>query len=45
MQMLDGHVVLITGGGSGLGLGVARHCRSEGAQVGGHDADEDERNR
>lgn len=33
MQMLDGHVVLITGGGSGLGLGVARHCRSEGAQV------------
>jgi NAD(P)-dependent dehydrogenase (short-subunit alcohol dehydrogenase family) len=33
MQLLDGHVVLITGGGSGLGLGVARHCRSEGAEL------------
>lgn len=33
MQILDGHVVLITGGGSGLGLGVARHCLSEGAEV------------
>lgn len=33
MQMLDEHVVLITGGGSGLGLGVARHCRAEGAEL------------
>jgi NAD(P)-dependent dehydrogenase (short-subunit alcohol dehydrogenase family) len=33
MQMLDGDVVLVTGAGSGLGLGVARHCMSEGASV------------
>ncbi|WP_329343439.1 SDR family NAD(P)-dependent oxidoreductase [Streptomyces sp. NBC_01352] len=33
MQMLEGHVVLVTGGGSGLGLGVARHCLSEGAEL------------
>jgi NAD(P)-dependent dehydrogenase (short-subunit alcohol dehydrogenase family) len=33
MQMLEDHVVLITGGGSGLGLGIARHFLSEGAQV------------
>ncbi|WP_176591540.1 SDR family oxidoreductase [Sphingobium sp. EM0848] len=33
MGMLDDHVVLVTGGGSGLGLGVARYCRAEGAQV------------
>ncbi|ULP45281.1 SDR family oxidoreductase [Mycobacterium lentiflavum] len=31
--MLSEHVVLIIGGGSGLGLGIARHCRDEGAQV------------
>jgi NAD(P)-dependent dehydrogenase (short-subunit alcohol dehydrogenase family) len=33
MQMLDGDVVLIVGGGSGLGLGLARHFISEGAQI------------
>ncbi len=33
MQMLDDHVVVILGGGSGLGLGVARHCREEGAKI------------
>lgn len=33
MQMLDDHVALILGGGSGLGLGIARHFLGEGAQV------------
>lgn len=33
MQILDNHVVLILGGGSGLGLGIARHFVAEGAQV------------
>jgi NAD(P)-dependent dehydrogenase (short-subunit alcohol dehydrogenase family) len=33
MQMLDNHVVVILGGGSGLGLGLARYCRAEGASV------------
>ncbi|KQU29410.1 MULTISPECIES: SDR family oxidoreductase [unclassified Rhodococcus (in: high G+C Gram-positive bacteria)] len=33
MQLLDDHVVLITGSGSGLGLGIARHFRDEGATL------------
>lgn len=33
MKLLDDHVVLVTGGGSGLGLGVARHLLTEGAQL------------
>ena len=33
MQMLKDDVVLVTGGGSGLGLGVARYCKAEGAEV------------
>lgn len=33
MQMLDDHVALVLGGGSGLGLGIARHFLGEGAKV------------
>jgi NAD(P)-dependent dehydrogenase (short-subunit alcohol dehydrogenase family) len=33
MKVLSEHVVLLTGGGSGLGLGLARHCLEEGARV------------
>lgn len=33
MQLLDNHVTAILGGGSGLGLGIARHFLGEGAQV------------
>jgi NAD(P)-dependent dehydrogenase (short-subunit alcohol dehydrogenase family) len=31
--MLTEHVIVVAGGGSGLGLGVARHCLAQGAQV------------
>jgi NAD(P)-dependent dehydrogenase (short-subunit alcohol dehydrogenase family) len=31
MQRLDDHVVLITGAGSGLSLGLARYFLKEGA--------------
>jgi NAD(P)-dependent dehydrogenase (short-subunit alcohol dehydrogenase family) len=33
MSLLDDHVVLIVGGGSGLGLGVARYFLTEGAKL------------
>lgn len=33
MSLLENHVVLITGAGSGLGLGLARHFLAEGAQL------------
>ena len=33
MKMLDDHVVLLTGAGSGLGLGVARYCLQVGAKI------------
>ncbi len=33
MLMLDNQVVVITGGGSGLGLGLARHFIGEGAKL------------
>lgn len=33
MLMLQDHIVLITGAGSGLGLGVARYCKAQGANV------------
>jgi NAD(P)-dependent dehydrogenase (short-subunit alcohol dehydrogenase family) len=41
MQLLKDDVVLVTGGGAGLGLGVARQCMIEGAQVVIMDVSED----
>ena len=33
MRMLEDHVVLVTGAGSGLGLGLARYFIDEGAEL------------
>lgn len=33
LALLADHVVLVTGGGSGLGLGIARRCRDHGAKI------------
>lgn len=33
MAMLENHIVLITGAGSGLGLGIARYFKTQGATV------------
>jgi 3-oxoacyl-[acyl-carrier protein] reductase len=33
MQSLEGHVAIVTGGAKGIGLGIARVLRGEGANV------------
>jgi NAD(P)-dependent dehydrogenase (short-subunit alcohol dehydrogenase family) len=33
MSLLQDHVILVTGAGSGLGLGVAKYCQEQGAHV------------
>ena len=32
-MLLKDHIILITGAGSGLGLGIARYCKAQGATV------------
>lgn len=39
--MLQNHTILITGAGSGLGLGIAKYCKSQGAQIIATDIAED----
>lgn len=39
--MLQNHTILITGAGSGLGLGIAKYCKVQGAQVIVTDIDQD----
>ncbi len=39
--MLQNHTILITGAGSGLGLGIAKYCKIQGAQVIVTDIDQD----
>jgi NAD(P)-dependent dehydrogenase (short-subunit alcohol dehydrogenase family) len=33
MQSIEGHVAVVTGGADGIGLGIAKVLRSEGADV------------
>ncbi|MFD8957092.1 SDR family oxidoreductase [Streptomyces anulatus] len=44
MKMFDDDVILILGGGSGLGLGIARHFVDEGARVAVFEISEDKLN-
>ena len=33
MSLLQDHIILVTGAGSGLGLGIAKYCQDQGATV------------